>query len=312
MNEPKLHHYVPRIYLRNFTNADGRLWVYDKQSGASFAVSPDKIAAEHGFNSVPKLFEEAGDPLQVETAFAVMESDAAPVLARILTQVRAGSVQDAIALSAGERFLLSEFISSQYFRTREMRELLAFLFEEAGPDIPLASEEEEKAAAFAFLGTAGVIEAMSESIHDAVWVFAKNTSNMSLVTSDHPVCIKDANSKMWIKGVEPLKDGSYVVYPLAPDVVMYCKEKSRWQVLRRYDCKISPVVLTEEMVEHENAGQAFASTRFIFSNQPSFTELEEFIPSIGTNVHSRERTADTDAALQRTVQYLSRPPRRKR
>lgn len=93
-----------------------------------------------------------------------------------------------------------------------MRELLAFLFEEAGPDVPLATEEEEKAAAFAFLGTAGVIEAMSESIHDAVWVFAKNTSNMSLVTSDHPVCIKDANSKMWIKGIEPLKDGSYVVY----------------------------------------------------------------------------------------------------
>lgn len=304
MTEPKLHHYVPRLYLRNFVNSDGRLWVYDKHSQSTFAVSPEKIAAEQGFYTLPEFLQAGADRLEVERALASMESQVAPLLARILPAVRSGRAKDIVALSAEERILLTEFISSQYFRTREMREILAFLVGEIGSEISLASDEEKKALAFFMLGAAGVIEGMSESIHDGVWMFAKNPSATPLFTSDHPVCIKNGESTMWVKGLGPLENGSYVVFPLAPDVVLYCKERSRWEALRPLDCAISPVELNAGMVEHENAGQAFSSTRFIFSSVPSFDELQHFLPSLGTDMYARERTVESDAGLERTRKYL--------
>lgn len=304
MTNPKLHHYVPRLYLRNFANSDGRLWVYDKHSGSTFPVSPEKIAAEQGFYTLPEPLQAGADRLQVERSFASMESQVAPLLVRILSAVRSGSAKDVVALSAKERILLTEFISSQYFRTREMRELLAFFVGETGSKLSLASDEEKKALALSILSAAGVIEEMSESIHDGVWIFAKNPSATPLLTSDHPVCIKNGESTMWVKGLGPLEDGSYVVFPLAPDVVLYCKEKSRWEALRPLDCAISPVELDAGMVEHENAGQAFSSTRFIFSSVPSFNELRDFLPSMGTDMYARERTVQHDAVLERTRKYL--------
>lgn len=137
-----------------------------------------------------------------------------------------------------------------------------------------------------------------------LWMFAKNPSATPLFTSDHPVCIKNGESTMWIKGLGPLEHGSYVVFPLAPDVVMYCKERSRWEALKPLDCAISPVELDTEMVEHENAGHAFSSTRFIFSSGPSFDGLKHFLPSMGTDMYARERTDEFDPALERTKKYL--------
>ena len=42
-------HYVPQFLLRNFTDGEGRLWVFDKQTGKPFSKSPAKVAAECGF-----------------------------------------------------------------------------------------------------------------------------------------------------------------------------------------------------------------------------------------------------------------------
>jgi hypothetical protein len=312
MSDPKLHHYVPRLYLRNFANEDGRLWVYDKQSDSVFPVAPAKIAAENDFNRLPLPLAHLGDPLSVESAFAKLESSMAPVLARMVAQARAGSAQDVLEISTHDRVLVTEFVASQYFRTLEMRELLSFLLSDIGSEFQSLSADEQKAALFSFFGSAGVIEAMSESIHEAVWIFAKNGSAVPLVTSDHPVCIKSRDSRTWVKGVDPLTDGRYIVLPLSPDVVMYCKEKSSWEALRRFDCAISPVILDAEMVEHENAGQAFAATRFLFSNQPDFSAVRDFIPSIGTDLYASDATPKTRESVELTSKYLASRAARRR
>jgi hypothetical protein len=46
---------------------------------------------------------------------------------------------------------------------------------------------------------------------------------------------------------------------------LYCKEKSFWKKLKRFNNCLSPVEFTEGMVDHENSGQVFMSSRFIFS-----------------------------------------------
>jgi hypothetical protein len=57
---------------------------------------------------------------------------------------------------------------------------------------------------------------------------------------------------------------------------LYCKEKSFWKKLKRFNNCLSPVEFTEGMVDHENSGQVFMSSRFIFSPINDFEDAKDF------------------------------------
>ncbi|HEY0761103.1 MAG TPA: DUF4238 domain-containing protein [Pyrinomonadaceae bacterium] len=304
MSEPKLHHYVPRFYLASFVGARKCLWVYDKDAERIFATSPERIAAETHFYRLP---ESVGidDPLLIEKAFAALESKAAPIFSRIVTEAGNLAPLEKMSISVEERKLLSEFIAAQYFRTVEFRDLLAYLME--GADLSEAdwSQEERKTIHFMLLSESGLVEDFGESVFNAIWMFAKNHSSTALITSDHPVCVKDHDSKMWLKGIGPLTDGSYIVYPISPSLVLYCKELTFWEKLWDFDLCVSPVILNDDMVHHENCGQAFMAARFLISCSNDFQQVREFIPSIGTDMYTREGFAGSDG-IKRTADYIGK------
>lgn len=90
MSEARGHHYVPACYLRAFANpADrtGRLMVFDRTSGRSWASSPNGAAKMHDFYRV----DVPGNELAAEDALSKLESVFAPTLAAInLTGARPG------------------------------------------------------------------------------------------------------------------------------------------------------------------------------------------------------------------------------
>jgi len=47
-SKPKLHHYVPQFYLRQWCDADGKLVVYPVDGGKPFRTNPKNVAAECG------------------------------------------------------------------------------------------------------------------------------------------------------------------------------------------------------------------------------------------------------------------------
>jgi hypothetical protein len=311
MNEPKLHHYVPRLYLSNFLNSDQRLWVYDKLTDRTFEAGLTKVAAERDFYRLPESQHQVADPLSIETAFSQLESRVAPMLARLVREVRAGAPKHRVDIPPDERVLLSEFLAAQHFRTLESRELLLFLLADLGHIPDELTQDMQKAIQFTFLSESGVIEELAESIHNAIWLFAKNVSNVPLVTSDHPICVKRSDNRMWIKGFDPLVDGRYVVFPLTPDIVLYCKERSKWGAIKNLDSCISPIELDAGMVEHENCGQAFMASRFIFSKSSDFGALRAFIPSIGTTLYATDQSLEAAEAVQRTVDFVKRHSKRR-
>ena len=308
MTAPKLHHYVPRFYLASFVDAKKFLWVYDKDAERIFAASPERIAGETQFYRLPKSVA-IGDPLFIEKAFAALESKAAPIFSSIVTQAGNLAPLEKMSISVEERKLLSEFVAAQYFRTVEFRDLLAYLMEGAGLSEADWSQEERKTIHFMLLSESGLVEELAESVFNGIWMFAKNESCTPLITSDHPVCIKDYNSKLWLKGIGPLTDGSYIVYPVSPSLVLYCKELTFWEKLRDFDLCVSPVILNDDMVHHENCGQAFMASRFLISCSNDFQRVREFIPSIGTNMYEREESSDSDA-IKRTADYNSKRRRK--
>lgn len=294
MNEPKLHHYGPRFYLKYFLDAKQRLWVYDKAIDKVFKTTPNKIAAETQFYRLPEFLVGKNDPLSVEKAFSSLESGASGIIVRILSEVSTLTVTGKVTVSDEERIILSEYIAAQHFRTLEMRDLVLYLLEDTRLIKGHLSSEEKKAIYFNVLSDSGLLEEFTDSIYKAIWIFAKNESSVPFITSDHPVCMKSSNNRSWIKGVGPLDKGSYLVFPISPTVVLYCKEFSFWSGIHKYDLCLSPVKLDDNMVHHENCGQAFMASRFLISCSSDFQEVRDFIPSIGTDMYAPDGFVDTE------------------
>jgi hypothetical protein len=84
--------------------------------------------------------------------------------------------------------------------------------------------------------------------------------------------------------------GTYIVYPLTPDIVMYCyPPEEPWTNIAKFDSSVSPVTFTTEMVQSENSAQAFIASRFVLSSKDDFAAVREFALTIGTDVYARPR-----------------------
>jgi len=310
MTEPKLHHYVPRFYLNYFLGSDGKLWIYDKETAKVFSAGPNRIAAESQFYRIPEALG-GHDPLAIEKSLSELEGRASVVVARIVRDTSEISPGGRISISGEERVLISEYLSVQYFRTLELRELLLYLLKDSGILRDDLAAEQERAAEFKILAEAGFVEDLAKSIHEGIWIFAKNTSPAPFITSDHPICIQSSHNGMWVKGLGPLKDGQYLVFPMTPQLVLYCKEPRFWSKLEALDSCISPVVLDSDMVDHENTGQAFMASRFLVSCSSDFEKVRAFIPTIGTHMLATDTSPEGTEAVERAEKFLRRPARDK-
>jgi hypothetical protein len=131
-----------------------------------------------------------------------------------------------------------------------------------------------------------VVPELAARVFESIWLFARNGTTTPFMTSDNPVCIKTGDNRMWLKGPGILSLGTYVVFPLSPSVVLYCKEPNHWRKLKDVDTCVSPVDFTSDMVDHENSGQAFMATRFVMSPTEDFAFIHSFLPSIGTDLYA--------------------------
>jgi len=305
MTEPKLHHYVPQFYLKHFLDVKKQLWVYDKGTDKVFKTTPGNIAAEKQFYRLPDFVVGENDPLSIEKNLSRLEAKASGIIARIISEVATLAPMEKVTVSDEERIVLSEFLATQHFRTLELRDLMLYLIEDAGLIEDELDSEKKKAVHFGILSDSGFLEEFAESINKAIWIFANNNSGTPFITSDHPICVKSSNSKRWLKGIGALNDGSYIVFPISPTLILYCKEFNFWSNLQNFDLKISPVTLTSGMVHHENCGQAFMASRFLISCNSDFQEVRDFIPSIGTDTYAPEGFADSEE-VKRTAFFNSK------
>jgi uncharacterized protein DUF4238 len=287
MSDPKLHHYVPQFYLRRFADADGQLWVWDRDHDRIFASGPRSVAAERDFYLLDELAENGHDPLTMERQLADLEGEVAAISGQWIDWVRSGSRGDVIPVPSVNREIVSLFIALQFLRTADARSLLTAVVEGAGY---VADSKKSRRALHAemFWRQDGVVGLIADRVKESTWIFGRNDSATPFTTSDNPVAFRTSDNRMWLK-VGFLNNGTYAVYPLAPDVVMYCHpNEDPWRAgtIRRLDCVISPVAFTDEMVQSENMAHVFMASRFLFSNRPVFDAERTFAPTVGTDTYA--------------------------
>ncbi|SRR5258706_1887387 len=179
--------------------------------------------------------------------------------------------RDKLRISKNARELVSLFLALQHLRTAESREILSLFALENG-FYPTGLSDQERVNLHATLLVNGhVVEDFRNWINKSIWIFARNETGSPFVTSDNPVCFKTPDNKMWLKA-GMLSRGNYLVYPLTPRLILYCKDGSspHWRPLKKFKDRLSPVSFTKDMVDHENSGQVFMASRFVISSTGDF------------------------------------------
>jgi hypothetical protein len=286
MTDPKLHHYVPQFYLRRFADSAGRLWVWDRDNDRIFSTGPRGIAAESHFYFLTDFVEMGHDPFTMEKQFADLEGEVSTITGQWLDWIRQGEPGDLLPVPAVNRELVSLFLALQFLRTSDARSILVAHAESLG--IVVESESERRALHTEMLWSDGLISSFADRLQRCSWLFGRTSTSTPFVTSDNPVAFRSADNRMWLKaGV--FGEGTYVVYPLAPDVVMYCfPDEGVWRNARlsQRDCCISTITFTDELVESENSAQVFMASRFVISNRATFDREREFAKTIGTDANA--------------------------
>ena len=288
MGEAKLHHYVPQFYLRRFTGKSGRLWLWDRDRDRTFSAGPKKVAAEKHFYRLTELVEHGHDPLTMEKQFSDLEGQVALITGQWLDWLRQMEPREKIEVPEANRELVSLYLALQFLRTADSRETLAAVVENSEERDPISAEEKRHLHTD-MLWNDKLFQGLADRLRDATWLFGRNATETPFVTSDNPVAFRTGDNSMRLK-VGLYSAGTYVVFPLAPDIVMYCHPKEPpWEELAQFDLCLSPIVFTDGMVESENSGQVFMASRFVVSCRRNFVHERAFAETIGTSPHWHQR-----------------------
>ena len=246
MTTPRLHHYVPQFYLRRFTGADGKLWVWDKITDRTFPTTPKAIAAETDFYWLHE-FEQAGlDPLTMERQLADLEGETALITAQWLEWAAHLPAMETIPIPPPNREIVARYLALQFIRTADRKDVLCALYEQEHTGETL-TEEEKTALHTTLLWDLEALAQVERHIANAIWVFGRNETGTPFWASDNPVAFKTGNNRMWLKAAF-LSKGTYVVFPLSPTIVLYCHERAYWEKISFLDGKVSPIKFTDEMI----------------------------------------------------------------
>ena len=91
----KNQHYVPRVYLKRFTDSNGQIHVFNIETQQSFRTSVENVGTERHFYDIPEtILENPGpsyDEQAIEKFLSDIESVTASIFRRIDTTLAMGS-----------------------------------------------------------------------------------------------------------------------------------------------------------------------------------------------------------------------------
>lgn len=126
-NNPVRHHHVPKVYLNNFVDKQGKVAVWDKRKSRLFHSSVAGIAVENNFYTLHK----SPDPYAWERTYATgIEPLMGRLFRRINTQTNMLTQSGSQILSSQDKRQLAEIMIVQLLRGKQGREFQEKVFKE--------------------------------------------------------------------------------------------------------------------------------------------------------------------------------------
>ena len=120
-NETKRQHYIPRMLLKRFCDAEGFIYVGDLIARTVFRQNlSNAFVKNHQYTRY--LYEDESRSMEYESRLSEIESAAAPVIEEVVSSLSANKLPD---LSDAARLALKRFVFSLARRTRESQSRVA-------------------------------------------------------------------------------------------------------------------------------------------------------------------------------------------
>jgi hypothetical protein len=246
-------HWVPRCYLKHFSNEKGQLYVFDKYLQKAFPASIEDIAEERYFHDIEELKSLNLDKQFFENAISEIETEYSQKLESLLEKIEAKG-----EISEEDKNNFSFFISFQYFRTKSSRNYIKealekmyhktgeFILENRLPEanIKFRTELSETATKLHHMQTlfdGKMVRSIAAFFSDCIWLICKS-SNFQIYTSDNPVAYHHhLDTGPFGQGL--VCPGVEFTFPLSKHYVLSMYERNYWkEKLSSFENKVIPLL----------------------------------------------------------------------
>ena len=262
----KVQHFVPRVYLKNFSSFNGKeyyIWVFDKEKGNIFQTNIKNIAFEEEF------YNTLSEDQEIEKILQQTETKFDPVIQRLI------SIRDLEKLTGDEKDTIAEFIAYQMIRTREIRNTLKDtskqFFEKYGEQLSekLKKEVLESMKKDSLRGMQNnlikEVDEFKSRIKDLKWILLINKTKFPFWTSDNPVAEYNEVDLFPYGNLGLECFGFEMHFPINPKIALIICDKRRFGILPSNE-----IIKDYRRIIRERDFQVRYSTRFTFSNENNF------------------------------------------
>lgn len=311
-SDVKTQHYVPRVYLQRFANAKGQIWVYDKERRNTFQSNVKNVGAENRFYDSDLLGAATGDKQFIERYLSDIEGKYSTISESILSSLHSHKFK---ILSARHRHFLAAYMVIQWMRTKEARikhqqmtevfeKIYRKMFSDRGMSPPpnhelldeKPSDEIAREMQNRSLLDVGQISMMASVLYRHIWVIFEVSETASLFTSDHPF-VKRPHIVDSLRGTDGIaSEGIEIMFPLSPRYILTLYERKYFGDVSTADGTLARMKGHESTVYY-NQFQVFQSSRFVFSRENDFSQVDEILdrmPIYGEASRKRVATNQDD------------------
>lgn len=295
MSEPKKQHYVPQIYLRNFSSEinPGKIYVKSKSPSKLYLANISDTAAQRNFYTVNKY----EDKYILERHFS---STIEPMLSSIIKIIRSKAennlIQNGICILSGEeKEKLALSIIFQFLRSTNTRDYEKKLYNENLPIAfakakerfsPLSDEQVEKLKLFEnsedyfkdiALSTIFNEKSLTKYISILLrknFLIYRIIGDELFVTSDNPVVLLNSitlEATPFKNGLE--NESTVVMYPISPKTIVVAYHPAKYfGTLKELDCCLRFINGEKEkgFINTANKAQKHSCNNFLYSNSKEY------------------------------------------
>ena len=285
MNNTIKQHYVPRFYLKNFSNKKKKeycIWCYDIKQNRPYPANIKNIAESKNFYKIENQdFEED---------FQINEKECAPIINNLSSNGKTKPLDN-----INTRGQLSIFMSIQFLRTNEMRKTIlehGHKFSSYLENLELTEDMEKTKE---ILGEKYIKHHQIEMIHDFTpdltfelfykkWILLKNKTETLFWTSDNPIVRYNPHGNIGFGC-----DYIHIFYPINPklclclvDPTKYSnfekeKEFSQEDVMSNIRRTSSFKLEENEKINFINGLQVKFATQHLFSKNGDYDKIPDLI-----------------------------------
>lgn len=293
MSRIKKQHYVPRFYLRGFSENGKSVYVFDKPLEKVFEANISDIACESAFYDVQTADIEVGIDQFVEKYMQPFEELASRAIYKLLESLHA---EKFCRIHPDIRRDLSIYLALQWLRTKESRETFIEMFvktkkeeffqyiRQKEPGIPISRKdfdlylEEDKKSAYhsvMILDDELRIE-LAAILYGHYWYVLENQTGEPFYTSDQPL-VKRGHFKHPIRSMQGFASlGIEIAFPLSPKYLLIMCDKTAFPQAKRLNGKLKRMADSENLIYYNHL-QVIHSYRQVYSLAPQFDLAKQMI-----------------------------------